>query len=148
MRFKGVLSERGSEVLNQCADNCRDKLRKSLANFQFVAISRFFRRTHSLKRTDLLGDCITKLKEEKNYTFSSARKFCFDRKLFITWMGSGHQKSYKISKQMLDDAIKLWLKETSKECRKEKWRDLLSLRQWKVYVKLKIWSKIILKKEY
>ena len=67
----------------------------------------------------MLGDCITKLKEEKKYTFSSARKFCFDLKLFITWMGSGHQKSYKISKQALDDAIKLWLKETSKECMKE-----------------------------
>ena len=119
MRFKGMLSERGSEVLKQYADYCRDKLKKPLAGFQIDAISRIFRGTHSLKRTDLLGDCITKLKEEKNYTFSSARKFCFDLKLFITWMSSGHQKSYKISKQALDDAIKLWLKETSKECLKE-----------------------------
>ena len=113
MRFKGMLFERGSEVLKQYADYCRDKLKKPLAGFQFDAISRIFRGTHSLKRTDLLGDCITKLKEEKNYTFSSARK------LFITWMSSGHQKSYRISKQALDDAIKLWLKETSKDCMKE-----------------------------
>ena len=119
MRFKGVLSERGSEVLNQYAEYCREKLKKPLASFQYDAISKIFRGTHSLRRTDLLGDCITKLKEEKNYTLSSARKFCFDLKLFITWMGSGHQKSYKISKQALDDAIKLWLKETSKECLKE-----------------------------
>ena len=87
--------------------------------FNLMLFPDFFRGTHSLKRTDLLGDCITKLKEEKNYTFNSARKFCFDLKLFITWMSSGHQKSYKISKQALDDAIKLWLKETSKECMKE-----------------------------
>ena len=34
-------------------------------------------------------------------------------------MGSGHKKSYKISKQALDNDIKLWLKKTSKECMKE-----------------------------
>ena len=34
-------------------------------------------------------------------------------------MGSGHKKSYKISKQALDNDIKLWLKNTSKECMKE-----------------------------
>ena len=61
MRFKGMLSERGSEVLKQYADYCRDKLKKPLASFQFDAISRLFRGTHSLKRTDLLGDCITSL---------------------------------------------------------------------------------------
>ena len=66
LRFKCVLSAQGSEVLNQYAEYCRDKLKKPLANFQFDAISRIFRGTHSLKRTDLLDDCITKLNEEKN----------------------------------------------------------------------------------
>ena len=44
-----MLSERGSEVLKQYADYCRDKLKKPLAGFQFDAISRIFRGTQSKK---------------------------------------------------------------------------------------------------
>ena len=119
MRSKGVLSDRGSAVLAQYSEYCRDKLKKPLANFQYEAISKVFRGTHSLKRPDLLGQTLNKLKEDKNYTYSSVRKLCFDIKLFITWMSAGHQKSYKISKNIINDNLQLWLKETSKECLKE-----------------------------
>ena len=119
MRSKGVLSDRGSAVLTQYSEYCRDKLKKPLANFQYEAISKVFRGTHSLKRPDLLGQTLNKLKEDKNYTYSSVRKLCFDIKLFITWMSAGHQKSYKISKNIINDNLQLWLKETSKECLKE-----------------------------
>lgn len=119
MKSKGLLSERGSEVLGLYAEYCREKLKKPLANFQYDAIAKFFRGTHSLKRHDLVADCLNTIKEEKQYTYSSIRKLCFDIKLFIIWMNSGHQKSYKLNKQGFDDAMKLWLKETTKECLKE-----------------------------
>ena len=94
-------------------------MKKPLANFQYEAISKVFRGTHSLKRPDLLGQTLNKMKEDKNYTYSSVRKLCFDIKLFITWMSAGHQKSYKIRKNIINDNLQLWLKQTSKECLKE-----------------------------
>ena len=112
MRSKGVLSDRGSAVLTQDSEYCRDKLKKPLANFQYEAISKVFRGTHSLKRPDLLGQTLNKMKEDKNYTYSSVRKLCFDIKLFITWMSAGHQKSYKIRKNIINDNLQLWLKQT------------------------------------
>ena len=122
MRSKGVLSERGGAILAQYTEYCRDKLKKPLANFQFDALCKVFRGTHSLKRPDLIGETLNKLKDDKKYTYSSVRKLCFDIKLFITWMSAGHQKSYKINKNIIDDNLKLWLKETSKECLKEQSR--------------------------
>ena len=40
-------------------------------------------------------------------------------KAFIRWLNSGHQKSYRVNKSAIEDAISCWLKETAKENLKE-----------------------------
>ena len=72
-----------------------------------------------MKRPELVGKCLDDLKKDRQYTFSSVRKICFDIKQFIKWMNAGHQKSYRINKVSFDDSIYLWLSETSKDCLKE-----------------------------
>ena len=119
MKEKGVLSERGGELLNKYRDYCIEKMKRPLANFQFDAIAKFFRGTHSMKRPELVGKCLDDLKKDRQYTFSSVRKICFDIKQFIKWMNAGYQKSYRINKVSFDDSINLWLSETSKDCLKE-----------------------------
>ena len=94
-------------------------MKKPLANFQIDFISKLFKDTNSFKRVEIIGEAFNNLKKEKNYTFSSIRKLCFDVKAFIRWLNSGHQKSYRVNKSAIEDAISCWLRETAKESLKE-----------------------------
>ena len=119
MKDKRVLSERGYDVMCQFQEYCTEKLKKPLQNFQFDFISRVFRDSQSFKRIDQISESLNGLKKEKQYTFTSVRKLCFDLKTFIRWLKSGRQKSYRFNKPSLEDAITSWLKENSKEGQKE-----------------------------
>ena len=119
MRGKRVLSERGYEVISQYTAYCVNKMKKPLANFQIDFISKLFKDTNSFKRVEIIGEAFNNLKKEKNYTFNSIRKLCFDVKAFIRWLNSRHQKSYRVNKSAIEDAISCWLRETAKESLKE-----------------------------
>ena len=119
MKDQRVLSDRGWDIMNQYQQYCTIKLKKPLANYQIDFLSKLFRATASFKKPEVIGDVFNSLKEEKNYTFSSLRKLCFDAKAFIRWLASGQQKSYRVNKSSLDAAIGCWLNETSKDCLKE-----------------------------
>ena len=119
LKGKGMLSERGQNVLNQYYDFCRDKLKQPLSNCQVEALTKVFKYTINFKRTDLVGKALDILKSDKSYTCSAFRKLCFDLKNFVKWLISGQQKSYRISKVNVDDAISMWLRETSRDNLKE-----------------------------
>ena len=114
MKEKGVLSEKGSEVIEAFAAYRRDELKKPITAFGIEIITKFFGGTKSLRKPENVGYVLKGIRAEKNYTFTTMRKLCYDIKLFLSYVNANHTASYKFNKNRIIDGITLYLKENAR----------------------------------
>ena len=67
MKEKGVLSEKGSEVIEAFAAYRRDELKKPITAFGIEIITKFFGGTKSLRKPENVGYVLKGICAEKNY---------------------------------------------------------------------------------
>ena len=114
MKEKGVLSEKGSDVIAAFAAYRRDELKKPITAFGIEIITKFFGGTKSLRKPENVGYVLKGIRAEKNYTFTTMRKLCYDIKLFLSYVNANHTASYKFNKNRIIDGITLYLKENAR----------------------------------
>ena len=114
MKDKGVLSDKGSEVIEAFVIYRKEELKKPITAFGIEVISKFFAGTKSLRKPENVGYVLKGIRSEKNYTFSTMRKLCYDIKLFLSYVNANHGGSYKFNKNRFVDGITLYLKENAR----------------------------------
>ena len=77
MKEKGVLSEKGSEVIEAFAAYRRDELKNAITAFGIEINTKFFGVTKSLRKPESVGYVLKGIRAEKNYTFTTMRKLCY-----------------------------------------------------------------------
>ena len=114
MKKKGVLSEKGSDVIAAFAAYRRDELKKPITAFGIEIITKFYGGTKSLRKPENVGYVLKGIRAEKNYTFTTMRKLCYDIKLFLSYVNANHTASYKFNKNRIMDRNTLYLKENAR----------------------------------